>query len=74
LWDLAVNDESPKPDDEKQPRQNYVRENAIDAIAKYWPTDPDTLSLLQDRAQNDPTLWLRDRAKELITEIENKKK
>jgi len=42
-------------------------------VIKYWRNHPDTLPLLRDRAENDPTPWLRDRAKELIEEIEGKK-
>jgi len=72
LRDRAVNDESPKPDDAQKGWEYYVREVAINAIAKYWSTHPDTLPLLRDRAQNDPTPWLRERAKELIKQIAGK--
>jgi hypothetical protein len=59
----------------KDPNDKYYpREVAINAIAEYWPTHPETLQLLRDRAENDPTPWLRKRAKELIKELEGKKK
>jgi hypothetical protein len=46
---------------------------AIISIARYWPDHPDTLTLLRERAENDPTPWLREHCKELIEEIEGKK-
>jgi hypothetical protein len=52
---------------------NYVRQVAINAIAQYWPTHPDTLPLLRERAENDPTPWLRERAKQLADKIEGRK-
>lgn len=74
LRERAIQDESPKPDDEKQPWQSYVREIAIETLAENWPEHPDTLPLLRERAENDPTRWLRERNKELIANIEAKKK
>ncbi len=71
---LAINDESPKPDEKRESWEKYVREVAINAIAKHWPDHPDTIPLLEDRAKNDPTPWLRERAKELIKELTEKKK
>jgi hypothetical protein len=47
-----------------------VRDVAIEAIARGWPNDPGTLPLLRERAENDPTPWLREKAKRLADEIE----
>lgn len=72
----AAKYESPKPEETKQEWESwdkYVREIAINAIAEHWPCHPDTLSLLRERVENNPTPWLRERCKELIEEIEGKK-
>jgi HEAT repeat protein len=61
LRDRAVEDESPLPEDPSI--TYYAREVALEAIAKYWPAHPDTLPLLRERGENDPTEWLRERAK-----------
>jgi hypothetical protein len=37
-----------------------------------WPTHPDTLLLLRERAENDPNPWLRERAKELVEQLSKK--
>ncbi len=69
VCDRAINDGSPKPNDEKRQYEYHVREVAINALARYWPTHPDTLPLLRERAENDPTPWLRERAKELVEKL-----
>jgi HEAT repeat protein len=77
LHERSVKDETPKPEEQKEKGEfwkQFVRDTAIESIAKYWRDHPDTLPLLRDRAENDPTPWLRERAKELIEEIEGKKK
>ncbi|MBN1454005.1 MAG: HEAT repeat domain-containing protein, partial [Anaerolineales bacterium] len=81
LQERAVNDESPVPGGIYSYEEMFgassnklVREVAVNALAEYWPDHPDTLSLLRERAENDPTLWLRERAKELIEKIEGEEK
>lgn len=75
LYDLGMKDKSPLPDDKKESDSYfyYVRELAILALAYYFPTDPDTILVLEDRAKNDPTPWLRERAKELLEELLKRK-
>jgi hypothetical protein len=75
LCDRAINDVSPKSNELNiiiNDQMLSVRAVAIDAIAKYWPKHPDTLPLLRERAENDPTPWLREHAKELIKQIAEK--
>ena len=62
-----------KTDDEKKTWNSFVRDTAIDTISKYWRDHPDTLPLLRERAENDPTPWLREHCKDLIEEIKGKK-
>src|SRR5262249_13817131 len=50
---------------------DYVRKTAIEAIARHWPDHPDTLNFLCERAENDPTNWLREKAKKLADEIDD---
>lgn len=65
--DQAVDDESPAAD---EPENKYcVRALALQSIAKCWPTHPGTLPLLLDRAENDPTPWLREMARDLAKEL-----
>lgn len=45
---------------------------SIQSLARGWPDDPDTLELLRERAENDPTPWLREEAKELADQIETR--
>ena len=73
LYNLANTDLSPKAEDPEGDRI-YPREVALESILEHWPDHPDTLPLLRERAENDPTPWLRERCKELIKEIEGKKK
>lgn len=70
LKDRAVNDAS--PDAKGEERIGGVRDVALQAIVRSWPDDPGTLSLIRERAQNDPTLWLREKAKQWADEIEAK--
>ncbi|MDY7006510.1 MAG: HEAT repeat domain-containing protein [Cyanobacteriota bacterium] len=55
--------------------QNYYqynpRQTALEAIVKHYPEHPQTLSLLQDRAENDPDEKLRKWAKEKLRRFEN---
>jgi hypothetical protein len=70
LRDRAVNDPNPAAEAADFACGNYLRSTAIEAIAKHWPDHPDTLMLLRELAENDPTQWLRKRAKELADRIE----
>jgi hypothetical protein len=71
LCNCAVTDESPRS--KKQKQLFNVRETAIDAIASHWAAHPETLPFLRERAQIDPTPWLRKRAKKLADAIKQGK-
>ncbi len=73
VCESSLHDSSPEINDKKYEFPNYVREVAINALAEYWPNQPDTLNILKDRAKNDPTPWLRERAKELLEELLERK-
>lgn len=60
----AVNDDSPAAESQDYGFgfDFYPRPIALQAIVDYWPEDPGTIPLLEDRAANDPTEWIRNRA------------
>ena len=83
--DSAVRDESPGIDEQEisddAPRkvvgygrdrvfEQPVRDAAIEAIARYWPEHQETLPFLRRRELEDPTPWLREKAKSLADELE----
>jgi hypothetical protein len=73
LRDRAVNENLPLAEDTEYINDKpYPRAIAIELISKYWPQHPHTSSLLRERAENDPTLWLRERAKILVAMLEKK--
>jgi hypothetical protein len=51
-----------------------VRDTALTLLAQYWPEHPGTLQLLMSRQHDDPTPWLREKAKRLADEIEARRK
>jgi predicted NACHT family NTPase len=65
--DIAVNDSFRHSDNiltamfEAKPRQT-----ALEILHKYYPNHPQTRSLLQDKAENDPDEQLREWAKKII--------
>jgi len=69
ICERAINDDSPSADSKKLGVTN-VRGTAMDILTRKWPSHADTISLLWDRAEKDPTPWLREHARELATELE----
>ncbi len=62
LCDRSVNE----PFERKKDREDKTRQTALDAIIKQRPDSPQTLSLLRDRAENDPDEKLREFAQEKL--------
>lgn len=52
---------------------NVTSKHSRRVVFKHWSNHPDALALLRERAENDPTPWLREKCKELIDEIEKNK-
>ncbi|NES65214.1 MAG: HEAT repeat domain-containing protein, partial [Okeania sp. SIO2D1] len=51
--------------------QDNPRQTALEEIVEHYPEHPQTLPLLQDRAENDTDEQLREWAKEKLQELEN---
>ncbi|GJD22956.1 hypothetical protein RIVM261_079120 [Rivularia sp. IAM M-261] len=51
--------------------ESNPRKKALEAIIELYPTHPQTLPLLSDRAENDPDELLSKFAQESIRELEN---
>ncbi|GGA19884.1 hypothetical protein CYANOKiyG1_34630 [Okeania sp. KiyG1] len=51
--------------------QDNPRQTALEAIVKHYPDHPQTLPLLQDRAENDADEQLREWAKKKLRRLEN---
>jgi len=51
--------------------QDNPRQTALEAIVEQYPDHPQTLPLLQDRAENDPDEQLREWAKKKLQRLEN---
>jgi len=66
LCDRAVND----PFKRKGDWQTNPRQIALEAIIEQYPEHPQTLPLLQDRAENDPDEKVREFAREKLAELE----
>lgn len=47
-----------------------MRDAALQAIVRGWHDDPETLALLREREKNDPTPWLREKAKQMADKLE----
>ncbi|MGD1701441.1 HEAT repeat domain-containing protein, partial [Dapis sp. BLCC M229] len=67
LHRIALND----PFQREDRFQDNPRQIALEAIVKQYPDHPQTLPLLQDRAENDPDEQLREWAKEALQRLEN---
>jgi hypothetical protein len=61
MCDRAVND----PFERKEDREGNPRQLALEIIIKQYRNHPQTRSLLQDRAENDPDEKLREFAKKV---------
>jgi hypothetical protein len=58
-------------DAENTPTENTpARQTALEAIIKQYPDHPKTLSLLRDRAENDPDEKVRELAQNKLAELE----
>ncbi|WP_143288171.1 HEAT repeat domain-containing protein, partial [Calothrix rhizosoleniae] len=64
LKDRAVNDESPTSD-VKYSDRFHVRELCLVALANLYPSHPHTFPLLEERKENEPVDWLRQKAQAL---------
>ena len=49
------------------------RQTTLEAIVEQYPDHPQTLQLLQDRAENDSNEQLQEWAKEKLQQLENNK-
>ncbi|MDY7002806.1 MAG: HEAT repeat domain-containing protein [Cyanobacteriota bacterium] len=67
FYHTALNDPFQREDE----FQDNPRQTALEAIVKHYPDHPQTLPLLQDRAENDPDEQLREWAKEKLQQLEN---
>ncbi|NEN91166.1 MAG: NACHT domain-containing protein, partial [Okeania sp. SIO3H1] len=63
----AVND----PFQREKNWEDNPRQIALEEIVKHYPNHPQTLPLLQDRAENDPDEKLREWAKKKLQKLEN---
>ncbi|MEB3231691.1 MAG: NACHT domain-containing protein [Leptolyngbyaceae bacterium] len=59
-----------EPEDEDYGQLN-PRQAALEALLIHYPTHPQTLELLRDRAENDPDEQLREWAQEQLQQMEN---
>lgn len=67
--DIAVNDSFKRSDDKSIAKyETNPRQTALEIILKYYPNHPQTLPLLQDRADNDPDEQLREWVKGVMSE------
>ncbi|GGA55857.1 HEAT repeat domain-containing protein [Okeania sp. KiyG1] len=67
FYHTALNDSFQREND----FQDNPRQTALEAIVKHYPDNPQTLPLLQDRAENDPDEQLREWAKKKLQQLEN---
>jgi hypothetical protein len=65
LCDRALND----PFEHKKGSEDNPRQLALEIIIKQYPDHPQTLPLLQDRAENDPDEKVREFAKKKLAEF-----
>ncbi|HEY9708593.1 MAG TPA: hypothetical protein V6D48_10365 [Oculatellaceae cyanobacterium] len=66
MYDRALND----PFERKKIWEDNPRQIALEAIIKQRPDSPQTLSLLRNRAENDPDEQLREFAKKKLEHLE----
>ncbi|NES64643.1 MAG: NACHT domain-containing protein [Okeania sp. SIO2D1] len=67
FYHTAVND----PFQREKNWEDNPRQIALEEIVKHYPNHPQTLPLLQDRAENDPDEKLREWAKEKLQQLES---
>ncbi|NER01244.1 MAG: HEAT repeat domain-containing protein [Okeania sp. SIO3C4] len=67
FYHTALND----PFQRESKYQDNPRQTALEAIVEYYPEHPQSLPLLQDRAENDPDEQLREWAKKKLRRLEN---
>lgn len=72
LVKLSVTDKSPGPSDPQYQSAYYVREAAIEALSRMWPSQPETLTVLRACVENDPTDWLREKAAGLLQALSSR--
>jgi hypothetical protein len=66
LYNCALND----PFERKEDWEDNPRQTALEAIIKQYPDHPQTLPLLQDRAENDSDKKVREFAKKKLAELD----
>jgi hypothetical protein len=66
LCNCALND----PFERKEDWEDKPRQLALEIIIKQYPDYPQTLPLLQDRAENDSDEKVRELAKEKLEQLE----
>ncbi len=66
LCDRALND----PFERKKDSEDNPRQLALEIIIKQYPDHPQTLPLLQDRAENDSDKKVREFANKKLAELE----
>ena len=71
LYQPMINLISDRVRDEFSYIQPNPRQTALEAIVKQYPNHPQTLPLLQDRAENDPDEQLREWAKKKLRRLES---
>jgi hypothetical protein len=59
LLRLAREDPSPEPGDEQYADAYYCREAAVDALARHWPSESDTVNCLRSVLETDKVDWMR---------------
>ena len=69
LCRLALQDESPRQDDYRRSHPFFVREAAIHALFFNRPTDPQTLTVMREVANTDPTPWMREVAADFTSKL-----
>jgi hypothetical protein len=74
LIDKAMIDPSPVPQDSPNPLiPQYVREQAMIDLARFWPNSPKVLQVLDNRAKSDPVGWLSEKAKHLLDDLRRRR-
>ena len=66
FYNITVNDSFKRSSNIYAERETNPRQTALKVIHKYYPNYPQTLPLLEDRAENDPDEQLREWAKKII--------
>jgi hypothetical protein len=72
LLEIAVKDPSPVPGDERHAEPYYGREAALDSLARYWPSAPETVACLGVVMEADAVGWMRDLAGDWLGKLERR--